>query len=71
MARLCRGRAQQVGQPSMCGSQVARHLPGVTSLQRATELATGAKAAPAEIHAAVALARASAIYDRVLKEGSL
>ncbi|MGF6444722.1 hypothetical protein [Paraburkholderia youngii] len=71
MARLCRFRAQNIGHPSMCGSHVMRFLPGVLSLQRAIELASGEKPAQAESHAAAALVRAKTVYDRVLSKGTI
>jgi hypothetical protein len=71
MARKCRARAHQAGQPSLCGSQVVSLLPGVTSLNRAAELAAGAKPRSAEVHAAAGLASASTIYDHVLEKRAL
>ncbi|MBA1158677.1 hypothetical protein [Microvirga mediterraneensis] len=71
MARLCRSRAHTSGLPVLCGGPVVRQLPGVHSLTRAIELSTGAPPGPAEVHAADALARAAAAYDRVLKGGGL
>ena len=71
MARLCRGRAQEAGLATMCGSSVVRLLPGVRTLPRAAELAIGAKPAPVEVHAAAALARANSVYERVLTKGAL
>lgn len=71
MARLCRARSQEAGLATMCGSSIVRWLPGIRTLPRAAELSTGAKPAPAEVHAAAALARANSIYERVLKKGSL
>ena len=71
MARLCRARAQDSGQVTLCGSPVARYLPGVGTLHRSAELAAGAPAAPSEAYAAAALMRARAVFERVLTEGSL
>lgn len=71
MARLCRARTQEVGMATLCGSSVVRLLPGVRTLPRAAELATGAKPTPIEVPAAAALARANAVYERVLKAGTL
>ena len=71
LARLCRSRAHQAGQPSMCGSQVVSFLPGVSSLNRAAELAKGSQATPDERRAANMLARANAIYARAVKGGAL
>ena len=48
-----------------------RFLPGVRTLDRASELAGGAQALVEERHAAQALARAGTIYDRVVKQGTL
>ena len=71
MAKLCRGRAHDSGQVTLCGSAVARYLPGIRTLHRAAELAAGAPAAPNEIYAAAVLVRANAVFERVLTEGSL
>jgi hypothetical protein len=71
MSMLCRARAHQNGSPQLCGSQIVRTLPGVASLPRAAELAAGAALASGEEHAARALARAAAVYDRVVSRGSL
>lgn len=71
MARLCRARAQDVGVPTMCGTSIVRVLPGIRTLSRAAELASGAKAAPIELHAADALKRAASVYQRVLTTGAL
>lgn len=71
MARLCRGRAHDVGMAELCGTSVVRLLPGVRTLPRAAELASGANAAPTEIHAAASLTRAAAVYERVMTKGAL
>jgi hypothetical protein len=71
MARLCRSRAHASGLPAMCGGPIVRQLPGVHSLTRATELSQGAAPGPAEAHAADALLRAAAAYDRVVRGGAL
>lgn len=71
MARLCRGRAHDAGLASVCGSAIVRLLPGVRTLSRAAQLASGATPAPTEVHAAVDLSRANTLYERVLKEGQL
>jgi hypothetical protein len=71
MARLCRSRAHESGLTTLCGGTVVRQLPGVPTLQRAAELASGAKAGPSEVHVAAALASASAVYERVIKRGQL
>jgi hypothetical protein len=71
MSRLCRGRAQDAGLANLCGSAVVRFLPGVRTLDRASELAGGAQAIAEERHAGQALARAGAIYDRVMKQAAL
>lgn len=71
LARLCRARAQQQGSPQLCGGQVVRNLPGVSSLPRAAELTAGAAPGTGEDHAARALVRAGTVYDRVLAGGSL
>ena len=56
---------------TLCGSAVIRQLPGVPTLPRAAELARDAKAGSSEVHVAAALARAGAVYDRVMKRGEL
>jgi hypothetical protein len=71
MSRLCRGRAQDAGLTDICGSAVVRFLPGVRTLKRASALAGGAQPIAEEQHAAQALVRAGAIYDRVVKQGTL
>jgi hypothetical protein len=71
LARLCRSRAHESGCATLCGSTVIRQLPGVPTLLRAAELARGAKAGSSEVHVAAALARAGAVYERVMKRGEL
>jgi hypothetical protein len=71
MAKLCRGRASEVGLATVCGTQIVRLLPGIRTLPRAAELAAGANAAPTEVHAAASLAQAAAVYDRVMTKGAL
>lgn len=71
MARLCRSRAHEAGLTSLCGNPVVRQLPGVYTLVRAAELADGDKGSSDEVHVATQLAQASAVYDRVLKQGAL
>jgi hypothetical protein len=71
LSRLCRSRAHEAGVPQLCGSDIVRSLPGVLSLNRAAELAAGAKPTPAEGPAALALVRAGALYDRVVRTGEL
>ena len=71
LARLCRDRAHQNGLPQLCGGQIVRMLPGVASLSRAAELSDGAAPGTGEDHAARALTRAAAVYDRVLAGGEL
>ncbi len=70
-AKLCRARAQGAGLASVCGSSIARMLPGVRTLGRAAELASGGVPAPSERHAAAALRQANAVYERVSKGGAL
>jgi hypothetical protein len=70
-AKLCRARAQAAGLASICGSSIVRMLPGVRTLGRAAELASGGKPAPIERHAAAALRQANAVYERVSKGGAL
>ncbi|MFZ6005761.1 MAG: hypothetical protein ACOYXM_17695 [Actinomycetota bacterium] len=41
LAHFCRHKAREVGAPDLCGSNVVRMLPGVSSLQRAHALADG------------------------------
>ena len=71
MSRLCRARAQLVGTPTMCGSSIVRVLPGIRTLGRAAELASGAHPSQPEHFAAQALRTADAIYKRVLNTGAL
>lgn len=71
LSRLCRVRAHDAGNPQLCGGDISRALPGVASLERAAELTAGAKPGVGETAAARVLARAGAIYDRVLKWGEL
>jgi hypothetical protein len=71
LARLCRSRAHDSGCATLCGSAVIRQLPGVPILPRAAELARGAKAGSSEVYVATALARAGAVYGRVMKRGEL
>jgi hypothetical protein len=71
LARLCRDRAHQNGLPQLCDSPIVRTLPGVASLPRAAELASGAAPGTGEEHAARALTRAAAVYDRVVSGGAL
>ena len=71
MSKLCRGRAYEAGLASLCGSSVVRLLPGIRTLPRAAELATGATPASTEVHAATALVRANSVYQRVLTKGAI
>ena len=71
MARLCRGRAHDLGLVTLSGSAVARYLPGVRTLDRAADLAAGVPAAASEAYSAAALMRANAIYEQVLAKGEL
>lgn len=71
LSRLCRSRAHDAGAPQMCGSDIVRSLPGVASLERAAQLASGAKPGPGETPAANVLVRAGALYDRVMATGEL
>jgi hypothetical protein len=71
LSRLCRERAQDLGSPSLCGSQVQQQLPEIRSFHRAAELARGAKPAPVEAQAALALAQAARLYERVIASGQL
>ena len=71
MSKLCRGRAYEAGLASLCGSSVVRLLPGIRTLPRAAELATGATPAATEVHAATALVRANSVYQRVLTKGAV
>jgi hypothetical protein len=66
LARVCRERAFQAGAPTLVGAKAIRTLPGVSSLSRAEELASGAPPAASERAAAEQLARAERIYDRAL-----
>jgi hypothetical protein len=67
LARICRERAFQSGAPTLVGPKAIRTLPGVSSLPRAEELASGAPPAAAERAAAEQLARAERLYDRALR----
>jgi len=67
LARICRERAFQAGAPTLVGAKAIRTLPGVSSLPRAEELASGAPPAVPERAAAEQLARAERIYDRALR----
>jgi hypothetical protein len=67
LARICRERAFQAGAPTLVGPKAIRTLPGVSSLPRAEELASGAPPAAAERAAAEQLARAERLYDRALR----
>ena len=42
LAKFCRSRAHDAGEPSLCGMATVRFLPGVRSLDRAADLADGA-----------------------------
>ncbi len=63
LARWCRARAQDDGDPAALGETAVRLLPGIRSTQRALELASGAPATLAERAASEALARAQAVLD--------
>lgn len=71
MARLCRSRGQASGLTALCGSAVVRQLPGVVTLERAAELAGGARPGVGEVHAAAALSVANAVYERAITRGEL
>lgn len=63
LARFCRERAFADGAAQLAGSQTVRLLPGVQSLDRASELAEGAPATDGERPVAAQLARAARLYD--------
>jgi hypothetical protein len=71
LSRLCRERAQDLGEPSLCGGQVRQQLPEIRTLHRAAELARGARPGLVEMPAARALAQSARLYERVLRSGKL
>ncbi len=64
MARFCRHRAHDVGDPAVVGGQLVRLVPGVGSVDRVAELADGAQASDAEAPVAAQLTRARRLLDR-------
>lgn len=65
MAKFCRAKAHDAGDPVVCGTTTVRFLPGVSSLRRAKQLADGAPPSGREEATGVAavLADAGAMYQ--------
>ena len=66
--RFCRARASACDSPSLVGEKGARLFPGVASLARAAELATGAPATATERPVAEQLALAARLYSRARQQ---
>jgi hypothetical protein len=66
LARFCRARRHEAGDAAVCGTNVVRFLPGVTSLGRAAELASGAAPTDDELRSGApeVLSRAGALYSQ-------
>ncbi|MDA8313050.1 MAG: hypothetical protein M0Z46_21030 [Actinomycetota bacterium] len=64
LAKFCRAQRHADGDPHVCGTQVARFLPGVPTLSRAADLAKGASPTAEETKTGVApfLALAGSLY---------
>jgi len=65
-AWACRQCIFAAGDPAVAGGPVARALPGIASLRRAAELASGAPPSSAEAPAAAPVARAGRLYDEAI-----
>ncbi len=65
-ARACRQQLFTEADPAFVGGQVARALPGITSLSRVAELSRGAPASAVEAPAAAPLTRAGRLYDAII-----
>jgi len=68
-ARYCRARGVAAGAPVIGGDQVVRLLPGIASLHRAAELASGAPPSGIETPVAHQLVRASRLYTAKVGRG--
>lgn len=66
-SRLCRERAHRSGDPARISGQLERLLPGIETLDRAAELAGGARPTIEEEPAAAQLIRASTLLERFSK----
>lgn len=66
LSRLCRARSHASGDPLRVGGTLARILPGISSLDRAFELAHGSMASPEERPAAEQLVRASRLRQKLI-----
>lgn len=65
-AWACRQCAFAAGDPSMVGGVVAQSLPGIATLDRVAELASGAPPSSSEAPAAEPLARAARLFDEAV-----
>lgn len=66
-ARFCREEAFKAGDPAAIGPQAVRQLAGIDTLNRAAEITRGAPLQAPEEAAGQPLARASRLYDRLMK----
>jgi len=69
MSRLCRERAYASGSPTRIGGSLVRLLPGITSLDRAGQLADGATPSVDEVPVAHELTRAAELLDTITEPG--
>lgn len=68
LARFCRERSHEAGDPALVGGKLVRLLPGIDSLGRVVELAAGSKAEDSEATVAEQLRRAAAVKARIVSE---
>ena len=70
LAKFCREKLHLRGDPTVCGSEVVRSLPGVRSLARAAALANGAEPTALELStgAAELVSRAGSLYSERLAQ---
>lgn len=69
LSRFCRDRVHESGDPGRIGGPLVRLLPGIASIDRVTELASGEAPAAQEAAFAEQLRRAAALRDQLVPTG--